>query len=335
MTFIANVHDDISFDMAALVESGEETPRSAFERIYKPRMEEGDVGLLFYTLGGDAPKFAGTYDLTQGTYRRLGIVADAIEGTEYEIVRTKADLDGLPDASARKLVLTMEGALPIGQPADAFITLHNFHRLGLRSICLFWFKANQVGDGINERRNGGLTGFGRDLIAEMNRLGMLIDVSQATRQSTADVIELSKAPIIASHSNAAGLYDHPRNMTDDEARGIAAGGGLIGISTYTAHISKTPSVSGLLDHIDYLIDLIGADHVCFGLNILPGTDKDMSNFFKNADIEFSSMWLEGLEDITKIGTLVSGMRDRGHDDETVRKVAGENVVRVLREVLPA
>jgi membrane dipeptidase len=333
MTFIANVHDDLSFDLAALVESGQETPSSAFEKMYKPRMETGKVGLLFYTLGGDAPKFSGSYDLTAGAYRRLGIVADAIEGTGYEIVRSRADLDDLPNEHARKLVLTMEGALPIGQPADGFTTLHNFYNLGLRSICLFWFKANQVGDGISEKRNGGLTNFGRDVVAEMNRIGMLVDISQAAPQSAADVLGLSTAPVIASHSNASGLYEHPRNLTDDEARQVAAGGGLIGVSTYPAHIAKVPTLGGLLDHIDYLVELIGPEHVCFGLNILPSTDKDMSAFFKNADIEFSSLWLEDLEDITKMNNLLTGMEQRGHDEEVIRKVAGGNVLRVLREVL--
>ncbi len=333
MVFIANLHDDISFEVSWEVEAGRATPKQAFDTMYVPRMVEGNVQLQFYSIGGDHPRFAGDKDLTAGTYRRLDHMWEALEGRDdFVVVRSRSDLEPVKRGEKRGLVVTMEGTLPIGD--QDFSILRNFYRLGMRSICLFWFKANQVGDGINEARQGGLTDFGRKLIKEMNRMGMLIDVSQGTPQTFWDILEISEAPVVASHSNASAVQPHKRNLTDDQIRALAAGGGLVGISTYTAHVKQdNPTLDDLIRHVDHIVNLVGPDHVCFGLNILPGTNADNEQFFKGANIQFTNLHLSGLEDINKLPGAVERLEKLGYSGEAIRKIAGLNIVRVLEQVL--
>jgi membrane dipeptidase len=333
MTLIANIHDDISFELAKAIEDRQGTATELFEKMYVPRMVQGNVQLQFYTIGGDAPRFCGDNDLTRGTYRRLDAMWEALAGRDdFVVVQSGADLEPVKRGEKRGLVVTMEGALPVGD--DGFFNLHNFYRIGMRSITLFWFKANQTGDGINEDRQCGLTNYGKQLVKEMNRLGMLIDVSQGTPQTFWDIIELSTAPVVASHSNASGYHQHKRNLTDDQVKAIAGGGGLVGVSTYTAHVgASNPTLDDLIRHIDYIVNLVGPDYVCFGLNILPGDLADNRQFFAGANIEFTSLYLPGLEDITKLPDAVERLEKLGYSKETVDKIAWGNVIRVLEQVL--
>lgn len=331
--FIANLHDDMSFEIAKTVEEEDLAPAEAMAARYTPRMDQGRVGLQFYTVGGDTPRFCGQPDLTRGVHRRLDIINQATESApnDYLIVRTASDLTAVR-GGRRGLVLTLEGALPIGEDLG---TLRNFHRLGMRSVCLVWFKANQVGDGVGEERAGGLTNFGRALVREMNRLGMLVDIAQATERTAWDVLETSTAPIVASHSNAAGCYSHARNLTDDQIRAIAQGGGLVGLTSYPAHVSgESPTVEAYIRHIDYVVDLVGPDHLCFGLNIIGGRAEMEAKFFQQANIEYRELWLEGLEDITRLPDVLALLDKRGYDAPTIDKIARGNLLRVLGQVLP-
>ena len=301
--------------------------------MYLKRMEEGGVGLQFYTVGGDFVMFSGEPDLRQGTYRRIDIVLEAVDGTNVVIIRSPDDLEGVRAQRTRGLVLTIEGALPLG--GEDFSTLRNLHRLGLRSICLHSYIANQVGDGVGEPRQGGLTSFGRRLVNEMNRLGMVIDITQSAPQVVSDVLEISDAPVVASHSNAAALYPHVRNLSDEHIRAIAQGGGLIGLTSYPGHIKDGPAtLSDFLRHIDYVVNLVGPDHACFGLNIVPpGTQEEAAGYFTRNQFAFTNFWLEGLEDITRLPEVLDVLAKLGYDEETVAKIAGTNILRVLQDVL--
>src|SRR5262249_11668450 len=161
-----NLHDYFSFEMAKAVEDGRMQAREAFDSLYLPRLVQGGIGLQFYAVSGDLASFAGQPDLTAGTYRRFDIVLQALPREAVSMIGAALDLQGLTE-DQRGLLLTIEGALPIG--SDGFGTLRNFYRLGLRSIILNTYVANQVGDGTGEPRQAGLTEFGKRLVLEMNR----------------------------------------------------------------------------------------------------------------------------------------------------------------------
>jgi len=250
--FVANMHGDYAIEVAKARER--HGVKGLIRDIHVPRMKEGAVDFEFYTVGGDDFMFTQDRDLTLGTFRSIDHAYDEIVNensggvlclTADEILQAKKD-------GKVAFMFTIEGAGPIQEDLSL---LRNFYRLGLRSVILTWFKANPSADGVGERRNGGLTEFGKNLIEEMDALGMLIDITQSAPQTIKDVFDVTKNPVIASHSNASGCYPHRRNLTDEQIRTMAERGGVIGITCYPAHVSNEPSIEAFMRHIDYCVNL--------------------------------------------------------------------------------
>ncbi len=337
---LANLHDDRGFDVSHDVETGVQGVAEAFAEHYVWRMK--DLALQFYTVGGDSPLFIGGSDPLTGTLRRLEHVRTAVEShTDFIIVETAADLDLVTSGARKGLVLTIEGGAPVGS-GDLTI-LRTLHRLGLRSINMLWFRANALGDGLGESRGGGLTGFGREVLAESCRLGILPDVSQASERTTDDIIEASTIPVLASHSNARAVRDEARNLSDDQIRAIAATGGLIGLNGFPRLVGPgEPDLDQLIDHLVHIADLVGPDYVCFGLNIIPasmdtgpGAGRTVPGSASHSVGAARAMrHLPSIPDVTAMPAIVERLEARGLDAETIDKVVFGNIERVLRAVLP-
>ena len=138
--------------------------------------------------------------------------------------------------------------------------LRVYHRLGVRMVGLVHSLRNLLADGVADNRTkGGLSQFGVEVVEELDKLGMIVDVSHLSDASFWDVLEISKDPVVASHSNARAVCNHPRNMTDDMIRALADRGGVMGMNFATDFVHpKNPSVETLVDHI---VDLVGSEHV--------------------------------------------------------------------------
>lgn len=271
-------------------------------------------------------------NLTLGSFRRIDLAYQEVdESPSFALAMSTQELLDAHAQGKQVIMLTLEGAAPIQE--DLYL-LRDMYRLGLRSICLTWFKDNPVGDGVGEKRNGGLTNFGRDAIREMNRLGMVIDIAQSSPQTVSDVLDVSEHPIIASHSNAGGQYPHRRNLTDEQIERIARGGGVVGVTSYPAHVGEGPlNIDHFIDHIDYIVRLVGPDHVAMGLNIIVHEEQFAADFFKKSQIEYSSMWLPGLEDVDKMPEVTKRLLARGYSHEDIAKIIGANFLRILRDVV--
>ena len=337
---IANLHDDRGFDVSHDVESGVRTAPEAFEEHYAWRMR--DLALQFYTVGGDSPLFTGGSDPLTGALRRLEHVRTAVESRDdFVIVESAADLDDVVAGRRRGLVLTIEGGAALGE-TDTNI-LRTLHRLGLRSLNLLWFRANALGDGLGEPRGGGLTGFGREVLAEACRLGVIPDVSQASERTTDEIIARATIPVIASHSNARAVQDEPRNLSDAQIRAIAATGGLVGLNGFPRLVAAgEPDVDDLIAHALHIIDLVGPEHVCFGLNIIPramdlgpsaGTAVAGSASHSTGEAR-TRRHLPSVPDVTALPDVIERLASHGIDEASVDLVAFGNVERVLRAVLP-
>jgi membrane dipeptidase len=293
-------------------------------------MRAADVALQFYTVGGDAERFSGNVDGTAGTYRRMGILWSALPD-DFVVVGSLADLELVLRKEKWGIVLTIEGAGPVGYELS---TLENLYHLGLRSVCLTWFRANQVGDGVGESRNAGLTSFGRRLIAKLDELNMIIDVSQSSERTVREVLEVSGRPLIASHSNAAGVYPHVRNLPDDVIREIGARGGVVGLTTYPAHVGRADvGLDDFIDHIIHVCEVAGENVPALGLNIMAGSDAVEQRFLGAANIEMTSLHLPQVRDLNDLPCLVDALAARGVSEKAVAAICFGNVVRVLRESL--
>ncbi len=214
-------------------------------------------------------------------------------------------------------ILSIEG----GEALEGDLgVLRVLYRLGVRLLTLTWNQRNQIADGIGESRTGsGLTEFGLKVIDEMNRLGMLIDVSHLSETGFWDVIKRSKTPIVASHSNCYTLCLHPRNLKDEQIKAIADKGGVIGIAfvpNFLTQEKRKTTVEDVVKHIDYLVEKVGVD--CVGL----GSDFDGTGGLPL-----------GLEGVDKIPNITMALLKRGYKDEDIKKILGGNFLRVFKEVV--
>ena len=142
---------------------------------------------------------------------------------KIKLITSSSDLVEVMESNKLGALLTVEG----GEVLEGELRiLRILYRMGVRSLCLTWNNRNEIADGVAERDARGLTDFGREVVKEMNKLGMIIDVSHIAEKGFWDVLELSDAPVIASHSNSRAVWDHPRNLTDEQIKGIAQKNGI-------------------------------------------------------------------------------------------------------------
>lgn len=229
-------------------------------------------------------------------------------------VKQAADLDRAKREGKVGAILALEG----GEPILDLPVLRVLHRLGVRSIGLVWNERNHIADGVGERRSrGGLSEFGFALVEEMNRLGILVDVSHLNEAGFWDVIATSRRPVAATHSNARAVCDHVRNLRDDQIRALAKNGGIMGLNFAPAFVHpEKATLERVLDHVDHIAALVGPDHVGLG-----------------SDFDGISSTPEGLEDASRFGRITDGLLRRGYAEDAVKKILGGNFLRVFRNAV--
>ncbi len=221
--------------------------------------------------------------------------------------------------------------------------LRILHRLGLRIGQLTYNERNSIGCGCLETPDTGLTQFGRVCIREMNHLGIVIDMAHGGPRTAQDAIDLSDHPVIVSHANVRKLTDNPRNLSDDLLKGLAAKGGVVGITAYSPFCEAKPGVRPTLreviDHIGYVADLVGVDHVGIGSDFFEGESLvRFERFFRvrYPDVirhyTLESVYAEGFDGVACFPRLTEGLVERGFSDDEVLKILGGNFLRVFRQV---
>jgi membrane dipeptidase len=202
---------------------------------------------------------------------------------------------------------------------DKLENLFAFYDAGVRVMTITWNNSTSWAVSAQDSRadNVGLSDFGKQVIRKMDSLGMIIDISHVGRKTVDDILVTSKNPIIASHSGAAALRNHYRNLTDAQIRALAQRGGVIGVVFYPTFLvsSGTARLENVLQHIDYIKNLVGIDYVALG------SDFD--------GIETTPV---GLEDVTKFPAITEALLQKGYSRQDVRKILGENFMRVFRTV---
>lgn len=222
------------------------------------------------------------------------------------------------------------------------------YKLGLRSIGLTYNTGNLVGDGCAEKRNSGLSDFGVKVVEEMNRLGILLDLSHVGYQTSMEAIELSEDPVIFSHSNVLALCNVFRNLRNDQIKAMAEKDGVIGIASISSFLKQPipytennprPTIDDVLNHIDYVVDLVGANHVGLGLDLAEYMSKEFWDWFHQIHPEYGPMvphewrYAQGLEIHSEIINVARGLVVRGYSDQDIEKILGGNFIRVYQRVL--
>ena len=224
-----------------------------------------------------------------------------------------------------------------------------FYRAGLRACQLTYNLRNWVGDGCDDDTDAGLSQFGKRVIREMNRVGMVVDVTHTGYRTTMEAMEVSTAPVIFSHSNAYAVKPSRRNVKDDQIKACAATGGVIGLNGFPGFVSDRPqpTLDELVDHALHIAGLVGTNHLSIGLDYYEGNWPFASD--EQAKVIYeewtrTGRWRRGtyppppwkypvgLEVPSKLANLTAGLVRRGFTEADVRRILGENLIRVFSKV---
>jgi membrane dipeptidase len=229
------------------------------------------------------------------------------------------------------------------QNASHFITEDDvdlFHDLGQRVSQLTYNSRNMIGNGSTERIDGGISDFGSRIIERMNKVGMAIDVSHCGDQTTLDAFDISKKPVLITHSNVRALNpSHPRCKTDEAIKKMAKNGSVIGITNVRNFVKATEptTIEHLLDQFDYVRDLVGSEHLGIGSDIdLHGYDDTPAKWYKELKAGYKGSYafrekidIEGVDHPKRMFDLTDGLIRRGYSDREIRGILGKNFKRVL------
>jgi membrane dipeptidase len=289
-----------------------------------PKMQQGGLNVGFF-----AAYTAGFYDNNQRSISRTLALLHALYWTEennneaFQIAKSFDDVEQILENEKLVAVPTIEGAYSL-EEHNAIELLRQYDDLGVQVIGFNWNYSNALGEGADRTygdaartpSDGGLTELGEEVVKEMNRLGMVIDVSHMSRDTFQDVIEVTNSPIIASHSGVYSLREHQRNVTDEEMLALKENGGILHIVFYPAFLTEEPTgtISDIADHIDYAVDLMGIEHVGIGSD------------FDGATLP------EDLQTAADLPKLTQELISRGYHLDEIDLLLGGNTLRLLHEV---
>lgn len=321
--YVVDAHIDSILDSAGGVhwETGRSRPirrlgsRSTSGHADIPRLREGGVDLQVFALFAE-PQYK-PHGCLKRVLQLIDVFYSELESNKDEVapVSNYDDIGRARRSGKLAALLSIEG----GEALEGSLSnLRAFYRLGVRAMTLTWNDRNEIADGVKEAATGrGLTEFGREVVKEMNKLGMIVDVSHINERGFFDVLETSTSPTIASHSNCKALRDHPRNLTDDQIRAIADRDGVIGITFVPEFLSTGEgTLEMVIDHIDHVVKVAGVPFVGLG-----------------SDFDGFEPITRGLEDVTRLPGLTERLLSRGYREDEVRSILGENFLRVFSRTL--
>lgn len=330
-SIVVEAHRDM-FEMVRLKNMGERYP---VINTMLPRLKKGGVDVTFFAICGDAVSHS------KGTYRYLSAALENIDALRQEaeaangkikIILNADDIPSAPSLDTHYFLLSFEGGKPLEGRMEH---LRNFYHLGLRAMQITWNLRNDLADGIKEEETrGGLTRFGVSVVKEMNRLGMLIDLAHISRAGYFHVLDVADGPVCCSHSNCRKLNLHPRTIDDEQIKALAQTGGVIGINAISTQVAeKNATLDKLVDHISYMADLVGTEHVGLGLDFVKNDgalhpDDELFNSGENK-------LLPELENEEDLLNLTDRLLKRGFQEIEITKILGGNFLRVLKQVLKA
>src|SRR5262245_856750 len=360
LALVVDTHDDATqrmffdktFDLGARHENG---------NIDIPRMREGGLDALFFSIW--VPSSVTGPIAVKRALQLIDSVHEAVRTHPNDLVLATTAA-GIREAIAQKKIAALLGVEGGHMIDDDLGTLRDFHRLGVRYMTLTHFQNNNWADSSTDKpRHNGLTDFGKDVVREMNRLGMMVDISHVADKTFTDVIALTTAPVIASHSSARALDQHPRNMTDDMMRTLAKNGGVVMINYHAGFLSEEFRVAAEKQHGDVVTALSAMskkcggneacstmeseriDHELMAKGTLPkvGWEKVIEHIdhaVKVAGVEHVGLGSDfdgatmplGLEDASKLPRITDALLKKGYSEQDVEKILGGNILRVMDAV---
>ena len=275
-----------------------------------------------------------------GTMQNIADWKDRFD-TEADLITqayTTADIRAAKAAGKTAIALGFQN---VSAFEDQIGYIRLFKELGVGIVQMAYNTQNLIGSGCYESHDGGLSDFGREAVAEMNRVGIMCDLSHVGAKTSQDVIDVSEKPVCYSHIAPAGLKDHPRNKTDAQIRTIVEKGGFVGVTMFPPFLKRgtASTVDDYVEAMDYIINIAGEDAVGYGTDFTQGYDRPffewitMDKGYARKLTEFGEILsLEGIGCIGETSNLTAAMERAGWREPRIRKVMGENWLRVLKDV---
>ncbi|HEY7305011.1 MAG TPA: dipeptidase [Bryobacteraceae bacterium] len=295
------------------------------------RLHEGGVGAVFFSVYVAATYVIGNHSANRTLQMIDTVYHDIINRypDTFQLALTARDIEQAHRKHRIAALLGIEGGHAI---EDSPRLLRDYYRLGVRYMTLTHWNTNDWADSSGDINNpdvahhNGLTPSGKDIIREMNRLGMMVDISHTADKTFYDALETSKAPIIASHSSCRAVTNVPRNMTDDMIRALAKKGGVMQINFFCSFVSQKAAdapqnapvratLADVIAHIDHARQVGGIDVVGIG-----------------SDFDGISCSPEGLDDVSKFPNLTRALLEKGYSPSDIKKIYGGNTLRVMKQV---
>lgn len=292
-------------------------------RVTLPKIEAGGLDVVWfivYTGQGplDEEGYAAAYANAIDKFDAIHRLAEEIAPDRIGIALNSDDVREIAASGRKVAMIGIENAYPVALDLSR---IEEFHARGGRYMSLAHNGHNQLsdshtGEAEGDYLHGGLSELGRQAIAEMNRLGIMVDVSHPSAEAISQMLDISTAPVIASHSSARGLTDNSRNLSDELLLRIRDNGGVAHVTAFGAYVSDTEpaTVADLVDHVDYMVDLIGIEHV--------GISSDFDG----------GGGIEGWNDASETFNITLELVRRGYSEEEIEKLWSGNLLRVLDEV---
>jgi membrane dipeptidase len=339
-----------------LVEGVDLTQRLKDGHVDIPRLREGGMNAPFFALW--VPAF---YKGSEAIRRTLDL-RDAMQNLfdkhpeQIELAVSAADIERITKTGKIAAILSLEGGHQID---DDLAVLRMYQRMGIRAMTLTHFRNNNWADSSTDKpQHNGLTDFGKQVVREMNRIGMIVDISHVSDKTFYDAISVSSKPLLATHSSCRALNDMPRNMTDDMLRALAANGGVVSINFYPGFISPKDAQAARAN-ISKLAsaepDLTGAaldefarknHYEEFKIKPALATIDDVVAHIDHAvkvtgidhvgigsDFDGIEKVPHALEDISKMPALAAALKKKGYSDTDIQKIWSGNVLRLIRAVV--
>jgi membrane dipeptidase len=303
---------------------------------YLREFEAGDIGVI-----GAAIYIEDRYLPEMGLRVALDqiarLYAEIERSKRFAICRTNEEILRARAAKKIAVLITMEGVEPLGEDLNL---LRVFYELGVRAICLTHARRNAAGSGGIFAASGsprdGLTAFGRDLVRECERLGILVDLAHINPKGFEEIVDLTTKPLIVSHTNARKFYDIERNISDEQIKAIGQRGGVIGVNAILVSGTKEKStLDHYIDHIDHLRHLIGIDGVGIGFDFCEYLFQQLpANVVKEVAAKLTTPhFIPDLTNHSHARNLTRKLIERGFSDEEIAKILYANWMRIFDELL--
>jgi membrane dipeptidase len=326
---IADCHNDLLVAVRHLRERGHADP---FGDFWLGQLRDGGVVLQVLPVCTEE-QFAG-----EGALRRcLLMIEEAyhladVHCSDVGVVHTAAELRTTIAQGRIALVLAIEGAEPVGHDLAILDTLM---RAGVRMASMTWNRRTLMADGVGEHDTGGrLTALGVEAVREMERIGLVLDISHLSEAGFWHVVGMADRPFVASHSSCRALHDHVRNLTDDQIGAVAASGGVVAINAFGPFLSSAPDTHAYVDHLAHAVQLVGPGHVALGPDFIDDVAATVDPIFTKLLVDLTSLPvvkdLRRPSDLAGLGPVLVERLGA----ETARRVASQTMLDFLAAALP-